>query len=461
MKAVGEMLTEIDYCEYVKNDRVHSRIFTDPAIFEDELRRIFYSSWVYLAHESEVSHPGDYCLKWIGRQSVIVSRDEDGQIHALMNRCRHRGNAVCQFEHGNSSFFRCPYHGWTYRNSGELLGASFPDAYGGCLDKSQFGLSPVPRVQAYKGFVFASLAQEGPSLEEHLGKAMPVIDLFASASPSGQVVLSAGCHKTTFQGNWKYVGMDGYHINFTHKSVNDLNARKSMSAREAVGAKNAFSGSSPNRTVDLGHGHVRLDTSVVTGLTYEEFIAPRLATEAGRAYIGALEAAYGKDRVQEILTTSRDPHLGVWPNLQLINAQVRVTRPVAADCTEVYTYPALLGDVPDEINADRLRRHEWFYGPAGFGQPDDSEMFERNQIGLQCEVDPWLLLSRGMEREKVLEDGTIVGHITDEVTQRGQMRQWLRDMTEPLHGGSEDGGIASCWTGLEGERRTGAEVEGD
>src|ERR1700678_2314755 len=90
---------------------IHSSVYTSEAIFELELARIFHRWWVYVGHESEVAQPGDYCLKWIGRQSVIMTRSEDGTIHLLMNRCRHRGATVCQADKGSSHFFKCQYHG--------------------------------------------------------------------------------------------------------------------------------------------------------------------------------------------------------------------------------------------------------------------------------------------------------------------------------------------------------------
>ena len=110
--------------ETESNFMVHTRIYTDPQIFKDEMRGIFERTWVYVAHESEVLHTGDYLTTSIGRQPVIVSRSEDNSIHVLLNVCRHRGNAVCRQERGNSNFFRCPYHGWLYSNSGKLMGIS-------------------------------------------------------------------------------------------------------------------------------------------------------------------------------------------------------------------------------------------------------------------------------------------------------------------------------------------------
>src|SRR3546814_8090227 len=93
-------------------------------------------------------------------------------------------------------------------------------------------------------------------------------------------------------------------------------------------------------------------------------------------------------------------------------------------------FPVLFSNVSTEINALRLRQHESFYGPAGSGSTDDAEIFERVQLGLEANLDPWINISRGMEREWVDEDGTIVGHVSDEVPQRAQIRQWLAMMAE-------------------------------
>ena len=124
---------------------------------------------MYVGHDSEIPQPGDYVLRSIGAQSVIMSRDSRGELHLFMNRCRHRANSVCQFEKGNSSFFRCAYHGWTYKNSGELVGLPFQEgAYGADFRKEDFPLVEA-RIGVYRGFIWGSLAPTGISLDEHLG----------------------------------------------------------------------------------------------------------------------------------------------------------------------------------------------------------------------------------------------------------------------------------------------------
>ena len=104
--------------------RVHVDTYHDTDVFAQEMVRIFESWWMYVGHVSEVAEPGDYKTGFMGRQPIILSRDRNGEIHVLVNTCRHRGNAVCREDYGNSMAFRCPYHGWAYANDGKLIGVT-------------------------------------------------------------------------------------------------------------------------------------------------------------------------------------------------------------------------------------------------------------------------------------------------------------------------------------------------
>src|SRR5262249_44783917 len=126
--------------ELIKPDRVHGSLYTDPAIFAAELEHIWYRTWVYVGHSSEVPKPDDFVQKSIGPQSVIMTRDRQGDIHLLLNRCAHRANLVCDLQQGSSATFRCPYHGWTYDNTGALLGVPFVAGYGNLSPKKALAL---------------------------------------------------------------------------------------------------------------------------------------------------------------------------------------------------------------------------------------------------------------------------------------------------------------------------------
>jgi phenylpropionate dioxygenase-like ring-hydroxylating dioxygenase large terminal subunit len=418
----------IDYNALVKDDRVHGRVYTDPAIFKEELDKIFSRGWVYVGHASEIPNPGDFRVTDIGRQSVIMVRDDDGQVQLLMNRCAHRANAVCQVERGNAKIFRCAYHGWTYRNNGELASVTYQDRYGASFRKEDYGLRKVPRIGIYRGFVFGSLSPAGNTLEQHLG--VPVkeqLDLFIDLSPEGELDVTAGVHKYGYQANWKFQienGMDGYHGNFVHQSFFE-NVRR----RTRVNLTDLGNSQSPAQTRDLGNGHVMIDFRRYNEARGARMSAVMVTSESGQAYRDALIARQGEERTKELLT-ARGTHLLVFPNLILIGVQIRVIRPVQVDETEVFLYPTFLKGAPHQLNVARLRGHEAFYGPAGGGATDDLEMFERNQIGLSARVDPWLLLSRGIEQQYQNADGIITGQITDEVTQRGIWQHWKKVMSQ-------------------------------
>jgi phenylpropionate dioxygenase-like ring-hydroxylating dioxygenase large terminal subunit len=425
---MGSTRSLIDYDALVKEDRVHGRVYTDPAIFEEEIDKIFSCGWVYVGHASEIPHSGDFRCTDIGRQSVIMVRDDDGKVRLLMNRCAHRANAVCQVERGNAKMFRCAYHGWTYRNNGELASVTYQDRYDESFHKEDHGLREVPRVGIYRGFVFGSLSSVGLTLDEHLGDmAKEQLDLFIDLSPEGELDVTAGCHKYGYRANWKFQvenSMDGYHGNFVHQSYFE-NIRR----RTGVNLTDMMTSQSLAQTRDLGNGHVMIDFR-----PYNEARGPRLGaamptSDSGQAYRAAMVAKHGADRAQELLT-ARGTHLLVFPNLVLIGVQIRVIRPVQVDETKVFLYPTFLKGAPHELNVARLRGHEAFYGPAGGGATDDLEMFERNHMGLSARADPWLLLSRGIEQQHQGRDGAIVGQITDEVTQRGIWRHWKKIMAQ-------------------------------
>lgn len=414
----------------VTPSRVHSRIYTDERIFQLEIDRIYSRAWVYVGHHSEVPRPGDFKTRVIGRTPVIMVRGKDGVVRLLVNRCRHRGAQVCETESGNAKVFRCWYHGWIYNNDGTLAEVTSPEAYEQPLDPVAMGLSPVPRVDHYRGFVFGSLANDGDDLPTYLGAARAMMDLLCDASPVGEILADGGTHKTVFNANWKLVGMDGYHPNYLHASVVAAWGRNPESGVGSTHRESPFVDSAATRTRDFGHGHVMLDFRGHRIKHYEALTSFLQKIAGGEQYIADMHARYGTERARLLISLAGDAHLGVFPNMQLIHNQIRIITPISAGRTEVTMTAVRLAGVSDALNAERFRQQESFYGPAGAGSPDDAEIFERAQRGLVAEVNPWVEISRGLGRQQIDEsDGSIVGRITDEVTQRGIMRYWKHLMT--------------------------------
>lgn len=407
---------------------VHSDVYTSPEIFELEMDKLFHEGWVYIGHDSEIPSPGDYVLRPIGRQSVIMNRDSDGKLHLFMNRCRHRANSVCQYDRGNAAEFQCSYHGWTYRNSGELIALPYKDgAYSKDFDMKALPLVAV-RMETYRGFIWGNLGSGRENLREHLGPAgLKSIDLFCDASPEGEVILRQGCNKTRIFANWKFQGGDGYHTPVTHQAnFAVMRARRNGERRNSL-VRGRMEDGWISR--DLGNGHYCLDSRRVLGHGVRLPDAPW-----ARTYRATMVKSYGEERADYIIKTGGNPHAILMPNLQLLSPDVRVIRPHAVDEFDVFFYCAFLKGVPDELNEMRLRDTEDRMGPAGSINPDDVDMFERNQFGMQQVVDPWKFMARGIDREAIDDDadtpepyrmpGTHIGHYSDEVTQRAQLRWW-------------------------------------
>src|SRR5688500_2846287 len=131
----------------------------------------------------------------MGREPVLVVRENEKQIGVLINRCAHRGAMVCAEGQGNTERFVCPYHGWSYDRAGTLQAVPFASGYE--KDALPKGLKAVPRVSVYRGFIFASLAESGPGLEEFLGPAKASFDDFVDRAPGGELEVAGGVVKHT------------------------------------------------------------------------------------------------------------------------------------------------------------------------------------------------------------------------------------------------------------------------
>jgi phenylpropionate dioxygenase-like ring-hydroxylating dioxygenase large terminal subunit len=403
----------------IEPDRVHGSLYTDPAIFTAELARIWYRTWVYVGHASEVPRSDDFVQKALGPQAVIMTRDREGQIHLLLNRCAHRGNLVCDAQQGRAATFRCPYHGWTYDNTGALVGVPFAAGYGERSPKTELALGRVPRVASIHGFVFGSFAAEGPSLAEHLGAAAAAFERLARLSPEGRVELTAGWLRHRVRANWKMLlenETDGYHPQFVHASIFGT-------ADSGIGG--LYGEKSAALARDLGGGHTENDLRP----EFRRLGQPMgwFGTTADRVpgYVTRMREAHGS--AAESILVDGSPHVMIFPNLFIAEIQLFVLQPLAVDETVQHVTALQFGGAPD-LNERILRQTVGSVGPAGFLLADDSEMYERNQAGVNALAPAWLVLRRGLHRERRDKHGHVIGDATDEVPQRAIWRHYRRLM---------------------------------
>jgi phenylpropionate dioxygenase-like ring-hydroxylating dioxygenase large terminal subunit len=411
----------IDYKTLVQDDRIHASLYTDARIFDDEMERIFRRSWVFVGHDSEIPHPGDFVTRAIGTEPVIMVRAKDGGVSVLINRCMHRGTMVCPADRGRARTFTCPYHGWTYDLSGELLGVPYPGGYA-AFDKSAHGLARVPRIASYRGFVFASLSGTGISLAEHLGSATRLIDRSCDLSPAGEVELTAGWVKHRCAANWKALpenDSDGYHLGFVHRA---LFSTIHSQYQRVVGDEKAIKAV----VRDWGNGHIEIDWSPGYQGPFEWFggaSAPLVAD-----FVAALERRDGVETARRRILEG-PAHALIFPNLFLGETNIAIVQPLnVEECVHWHT-PMFLKGVP-EFRSRLLRMAEAGMGPASFLMPEDLTVASRNQLGLHARTVGWLELGRGLNREHVDAQGRTVSHVTDETTNRALWRHYRTVMTE-------------------------------
>lgn len=415
--------------DLVQDDRVAGRVYTDPAIFELEMVRIFESTWIWVAHDSELPKPGSFKSTFVGRHPVIVSRDRKGVVHTLVNRCRHRGASVCEQRTGEANGFTCPYHAWSYGLDGKLRGIPYPDGYEGVMSKEGMGLKKL-RTESYGGMIFATLADDIEPLEDFLGDVRLWIDRFMKQG-GGYPIKVLGTHQFRFKGNWKIQlenTTDGYHFPIVHRSW--------MASVDAETADMMSFMTDPAAvTHDLGNGHsvgqMVPEHSDLDDDDGTEPLQARFAPLVERLRDHGLDDAAIRRLVRSMHGTGFN--LNLFPNVSLSSAFFRTLRPISVDET-VIEHVAIGPDGPAEIvaevNRERLRVHEHFQGPFGFGTPDDAEGWDRVQRGAAGAPELPIMVNRGLAREKPSPEGWATSHITDETGMRAAYAHWKQMMSD-------------------------------
>lgn len=356
--------------------RVHRSAFTDPRVFELEMARIFEATWVFVALEAELPQRHDFLTRQIGRQPVLLTRDGAGTLRGFLNSCRHKGTLLCPFRAGNRQFHTCAYHGWVYDSAGRNVGITdqasghYPPAFA----QESHDLVPLARLDSYRGFVFASLSGDVPSLDEHLGEARTLLDLIADQAPDGLEYIP-GEASYTFDGNWKLQfenGLDAYHFATTHAAFVDIVRQRPPAAAVAAAPGPVISG-----TVSTAHGHAMSWSVGAPGQGRESRPLVRDA-----ALLEAVRQRVGEARLDWML---RQRNLTIFPNLQIIDIQslqLRTWQPLAVDRTRMSSRClAPRGESP-QARRFRIRQYEEFFNAGGLATSDDNVMYALSQDGL-------------------------------------------------------------------------------
>jgi phenylpropionate dioxygenase-like ring-hydroxylating dioxygenase large terminal subunit len=411
----------------VRDDRVQARVYTDPAVFNAEIERIFARAWCYVGHESQVPRPGSFIRAAIANRPLLMVRGDDGEIAVLHNRCPHRGALLVGERCGHAARFRCPYHAWTFRTDGRLQSVPLPEGYAGIdLDDAALSMQHPPRVAAYRGFIFASLAADGPDLETFLDGTRAAIDNIVERSPTGQVEVAGGCFRVRMRNNWKiYLENmhDGLHPMIVHQPSIDP-ARTMMRRPEPLSPLTEFA-----LTVIAANGQT-YDT--MAGLPVRLFPFGHTEMAAFRAnpalddefaaYRAELARVRGADRADALMREARLSTM-FYPSasVQATSLQMRVIIPEAVDSTLIEVWTLRLVGAPDSLYRRTITLANTVHSPSSVVKHDDVGAYVRVQQGLGGR-DAWVDIRRGRN-----DPSTAVS----EAYIRNQYRAWCDYMNAP------------------------------
>jgi PAH dioxygenase large subunit len=414
---------------------ISRRIFTDAGIFEQEKEQIFGRAWFFLGHESEIPEPGDLLSRPLGMDPAIFLRDDEGEVRVFLNSCRHRGMRVCRTDRENARFLRCPYHGWAYKTSGELISAAAESHYGEDeLRKEEFGLIPAAQIASIQGLWFGTWDPGVPPLEEYLGDMAYYLDLMFTRTDGGLEVIGSP-QVWEVDTAWKFSSdnfTDNYHVFSTHHSLVDLGM-----------LPNDPDFASHGHMVVCGNGHI---LHLVQGPPDdEEFMSFGLPEELREQMKHNLPP--DKYKIAEPVGISVGT---VWPTFHYMHLQssdvidgrqwpfmnLRMEEPLTPTRTRMWSWFMVDKSASDAFKQRSMEAYVRTFGPAGIFDQDDMENWEdctRSNVGPASKR--FTMHHRmGVHRVPIADwpgPGTVYEDSYGEMTQREWYAQWLRQMQLP------------------------------
>ncbi len=342
---------------------IDRRIFADREIYELERERVFARCWLYLGHECEIPHSGDFVARYMGEEPVILCRDLSGTLRVHLNLCRHRGNQVCRADRGNAKLFTCSYHGWSYTADGRLALVPMAEAFPG-LERQKWGLIPAAQIDSYKGLIFATFDPEAPPLGKYLGEMAWYLDILLDRFEGGTEV--SGPHRWVLDANWKTAaenfGGDGYHITPTHGSARELGVDTTTSQTRTW---------NQGCQIACENGHI-LNAWIAPpdgGVAFaqpDDEIIDYMKTRASE-----IERRLGNIRAEKIVPSAGT----VFPNLSIhwLARSIRVWQPRGPDKMEIWSWAVVDKAAPERIKNVMRFVSQYRFSPTGVFEQDDMD----------------------------------------------------------------------------------------
>lgn len=407
------------------------RVFADEEIYRLEMEHLFTRSWLFLCPEGQIPDPGDFFTTYMGSDRVIVVRQKDGSVKALLNQCRHRSTELTREEFGNAKAFTCSYHGWTYDLAGNLRVVPFEeDCYRGQLDKSAWGVVEVPQLASYRGLLFGNWDPSAPSFEEYLGDGAWYLDIWCDRFDGG-MELVGGVNKWVNKGNWK-LGAEQLCWDSVHGQTSHVSAFMASVPADADFSQYDFASTGGRQfTSSLGHG-----CGMFGGA---ESDAPILELT-----VGSVPGQYWKhdalSQTTERLGATRAGieagHMTLFPNFSLFGGMgtIRVWHPTAVDEMELWSWVMVPANAPDRVKREWWTAAQSTFGIGGIYESDDGANWSSIQRTLKGAVARRTQLNMQMGLGQLWHDdpdypGTVSRTLYNEGPARGFYQRWVDMLT--------------------------------
>lgn len=371
-------MVNLDSCVSADGSRVYRKVFADEAVYELERKYLFGRRWLYLCHESQLKAPGDFLTTYMGDTPIIVARGSDGNIHASVNSCTHRGLPVCRSDSGNAKRFVCPYHSWSYTVEGDLAVIPQERHIANSCERESLGLKKVPRLESYGGLIFGSFNGQIESLDDYLGDMKFYLDTYFQRFEGGVEVLGEP-HKWLINANWKLpvenqLG-DVAHGPYLHNAI--LGDSPAVAEIDNYGLNCVPRG---------GHGAaLRLmpedakPEDIAWGL---EGMAALSGDPEFMEYLLEVQAK-AAEQIGPIRARIKGLTYGVFPNLSLLwsNSTLRVSHPRGPHQVEYWSWWVVPKSAPDSVKKLLRTNFNLMFGPGGLLEQEDSESWMQQLKG--------------------------------------------------------------------------------
>ena len=402
----------------VETGALDRRIFVDADIYQEELEKIFGRAWQMIGHVSLVPEVNDFFHTYMGEDPVILTRDNNGVLHAFLNMCRHRGNRIVRADEGNAKNFMCTYHGWTFSNDGKLEHVpGITEAYYGDLPVEELSLIEA-KVETYAGIVFATWDHEAPSLAAYLGDARWYLDTVFNRRDGGTVAV--GPMKWLEPCNWKTPVdncSDNYHTVVTHLS--SAMAYEKYNGRPRTTHAQLFARPHKHMFVN-GHGLTVREVDDDTprdraGMTDEN---RHVFFDHHRETMPEVERRLGWRRAHKVQLSNHS----LFPNGVL---GFRLALPRGPLMTEFWHFVIVDKDAPEELQGYLRWGLGNNNGVAGLFEQDDIDNWRQVSLSatspLARKYSQWLSMGRGHTNDNHPE---YVGHVSEGYISESNQRQF-------------------------------------